>query len=118
MSGSAEAIVIEPGRLERNYWKDLWRHRELLFFLAWRDVLVRYKQTVIGFAWALLRPFATMVVFTLIFGKIANLPSGNTPYAVMVFAALLPWQLFSTAFADMAGSLVSNAAMVSKVYFP
>lgn len=113
-----EVTVIEPGRLERNYWHDLWRHRELLFFLAWRDILVRYKQTSIGLAWAVLRPLVTMVVFTVIFGKLAKLPSGEAPYAVMVLAALLPWQLFATAFADMATSLVSNANMISKVYFP
>lgn len=110
--------VIEAGRLGRNYWNELLRHRELLFFLAWRDLLVRYKQTSIGVAWALLRPLVTMVVFAVIFGKLAKLPSGGVPYPIMVLAALLPWQLFSTAFADMATSLVTNSNMISKVYFP
>lgn len=117
-SHSDEVTVIESGRLERNYWNDLWRHRELLFFLAWRDILVRYKQTLIGVTWALLKPLVTMVVFTIIFGKLAKLPSGAVPYPVMVLVALLPWQLFSTAFGEMATSLVTNSSMVSKVYFP
>ena len=110
--------IIEPGRGERDYWRDLWRHREILYFLAWRDVIVRYKQTSVGVAWGLIRPFVTMVVFTVVFGRLAKLPSGDVPYAIMVFAGLLPWQLFSTAFSDMGGSLVTNAAVISKVYFP
>jgi lipopolysaccharide transport system permease protein len=112
-------LVIEPGRAERQYWRDLWRYRELFYFLAWRDILVRYKQTVIGIAWALIRPFLTMVVFTLVFGKIAKLPSvGDAPYAIMVFAALLPWQFFSTALSESSNSLIGNANLISKVYFP
>ena len=93
--------IIEAGRTERHYWRELWRYRELFYVLAWRDVAVRYKQTVIGVAWALIRPVATMVVFTIIFGKIAKLPSeGNAPYAIMVFAGMLPWTFFSTALAE------------------
>jgi homopolymeric O-antigen transport system permease protein len=113
-----ETLVIEAGRSERHYWKDLWRYRELFYFLAWRDITVRYKQTVIGVAWAWLRPFLTMVVFTLVFGKLANLPSDGAPYPILVFAGLLPWQFFATAFSEAGGSLVANANMISKVYFP
>jgi lipopolysaccharide transport system permease protein len=111
-------LIIEAGRAERHYWRDLWRYRELFFFLAWRDILVRYKQTVIGLAWALLRPFLTMLVFTLVFSKLAKLPSEGVPYPILVFAALLPWQFFSNAFSGAADSLISNAGMISKVYFP
>ncbi|MFJ7565815.1 ABC transporter permease [Herminiimonas sp. NPDC097707] len=111
-------LVIEAGRSESHYWRDLWRYRELFFFLAWRDILVRYKQTVIGFAWVLLRPFLTMLVFTLVFSKLAKLPSEGVPYPILVFAALLPWQFFSNAFTEAGNSLISNANMISKVYFP
>jgi len=111
-------LVIEAGRSERHYWRDLWRYRELFFFLAWRDILVRYKQTVIGILWALGRPLLTMLVFTLVFSKLAKLPSGGVPYPILVFAALLPWQFFSSAFSGAGESLVSNAGMISKVYFP
>ena len=114
-----QEIVIEAGRAERHYWRDLWRYRELFRVLAWRDVAVRYKQTVIGTAWAIIRPFLTMVIFTVIFGKLANLPSeGTAPYAIMVFAGMLPWTFFSSALADASGSLVANANLISKVYFP
>lgn len=118
MSSSGTLLVIEAGRTERHYWRDLWRYRELFFFLAWRDVLVRYKQTAVGVLWAVLRPFLTMVVFTLVFGKLAKLPAGNAPYPVLVFAALLPWQFFANAFAEAGNSLITNANMISKVYFP
>jgi lipopolysaccharide transport system permease protein len=112
-------LVIEPGRAELHYWRDLWRYRELFRVLAWRDISVRYKQTVIGAAWALIRPFLTMVVFTVIFGKLANLPSdGTAPYSLMVFAGMLPWSFFATAVGDASGSLVGNANLISKVYFP
>ena len=111
-------LILEPGRAERHYWRDLWRYRELFYFLAWRDLLVRYKQTAIGVAWALLRPFLTMVVFTVVFGKIAGLPSGGIPYPILVFAGMLPWQFFSNALSESSGSLVSNANLISKVYFP
>jgi lipopolysaccharide transport system permease protein len=112
-------LVIEAGRAERHYWGDLWLYRELFFFLAWRDILVRYKQTVIGVLWAILRPFLTMVVFTVVFGKLAKMPSeGNAPYALMVFAAMLPWQLFANSFTEAGNSLITNASLISKVYFP
>ena len=88
-------LVIEAGRTEGQYWKDIWHYRELFYFLAWRDILVRYKQTVIGIAWSLIRPLLTMVVFTVIFGKLAKLPSEGVPYPVLVFVALLPWQFFA-----------------------
>lgn len=114
-----DVIVIEPGRHERNYWIDLWRYRELFRVLAWRDLAVRYKQTVIGVAWALIRPFLTMVVFTVIFGRIAKLPSdGTAPYPLMVFAGMLPWTFFSTGLSEASNSLVNNASLISKVYFP
>jgi len=112
-------LIIEPGNTTRRYWRDLWAYRELFVFLAWRDILVRYKQTVIGVAWSVLRPVLTMIVFTVIFGKVAKLPSdGATPYAIMVFAGLLPWQLFSYALSDSSNSLIGNANLLSKVYFP
>jgi lipopolysaccharide transport system permease protein len=109
---------IEAGRIGRQYWKDLWRYRELFFFLAWRDIAVRYKQTAIGVAWSVLRPLAPMFVFTLVFGKLAQLPSPGAPYALLVFAGLLPWQFFSAALQESSNSLISNSAMISKVYFP
>src|SRR5271166_5345032 len=116
---STYELVIESGRTERQYWHDLWLYRELFHILAWRDLAVRYKQTVIGIAWALIRPVVTMVVFTVVFGKIARLPSpGTAPYAILVFAALLPWQFFATALTESSNSLVSNANLISKVYFP
>ncbi len=112
-------LILEAGRTEKHYWADLWRYRELFQILAWRDVSVRYKQTVIGVAWAVIRPLLTMVVFTVIFGQVAKLPSeGNAPYALMVFAGMLPWSFFSTALADASNSLVANSNLVSKVYFP
>jgi lipopolysaccharide transport system permease protein len=114
----SHTLIIEAGRTERHYWRDLWRYRELFYFLAWRDILVRYKQTVIGFAWALIRPFLTMVVFVFVFSKLAKLPSEGVPYPILVFAALLPWQFFSNAFTEAGNSLISNANMISKVYFP
>lgn len=113
-----DQLVIEADRLEQNYWRDLWRYRELFYFLAWRDILVRYKQTTIGVLWAVLRPLITMVIFTTVFGTVAHLPAGGVPYALTVFAALLPWQLFSAALSDAGGSLVNNANMITKVYFP
>lgn len=111
-------LIIEAGRTESQYWKDLWRYRELFYFLAWRDILVRYKQTVIGVAWALIRPFLTMIVFTVVFGTLAKLPSGDAPYPILVFAALLPWQFFANALTECSNSLISNANLISKVYFP
>lgn len=111
--------ILEPGRAERNYWSDLWHYRELFAILAWRDVAVRYKQTVIGVAWAIMRPFLTMVVFTVVFGKLAGLPSdGGVPYALLVFTGMLPWFLFSSILSDASNSLITNANLISKVYFP
>lgn len=116
---TVQEILIEPGRAERNYWRDLWRYRELFQVLAARDVAVRYKQTVIGIVWAVVRPFLTMIIFTIIFSRIAKLPSeGAAPYALMVLAGLLPWTFFSTALGDAANSLVTNSNLISKVYFP
>jgi lipopolysaccharide transport system permease protein len=118
-SSVTQVLVLEPGRADRHYWRDLWQYRELFRVLAWRDVAIRYKQTVIGTAWALIRPFLTMVVLTVIFGRLARLPSdGTAPYAIMVFAGMLPWTLFASALADASNSVVSNANLISKVYFP
>jgi lipopolysaccharide transport system permease protein len=112
-------IILEPGRVDRNYWRDLWRYRNVFQVLARRDVAVRYKQTVLGVLWALVRPLLTMVVFTVVFGRIAGLPSdGDVPYALMVFAGMLPWVLFSSALSDASNSLLSNTTLISKVYFP
>lgn len=114
-----DILIIEPGRADRQYWRDLWAYRELFLILAWRDVAVRYKQTLIGVAWAILRPFLTMVAFTLVFSKLAKLPSeGAAPYALMVFAGMLPWYLFSSALGGAADSIVGNANLIGKVYFP
>ena len=118
MSHPVTELVIEAGHTERNYWRDLFRYRELFYFLAWRDVLVRYKQTVIGILWAVLRPLLTMVVFTFVFSRIAKLPAEGVPYPVMVFAAMLPWQLFATSLTEGSGSLINNSNLISKVYFP
>jgi len=120
MSASPETaeLVLEPGRASRHYWRDLWRYRELLGFLAWRDVKVRYKQTVLGVAWAMLQPLVTMVIFSFVFGVLAGMGKGDPAYPLIVMAGLLPWQLFSAALTGSSGSLVSNAHLVSKVYFP
>lgn len=112
-------LIIEAGRTEKHYWADLWRYRELFYILSWRDIAVRYKQTVIGILWAVLRPLLTMLVFTVIFGKLAKLPSdGNAPYALMVFAAMLPWQFFATSVSESSNSLIGNTQLITKVYFP
>jgi lipopolysaccharide transport system permease protein len=111
-------LIIEAGRAERQYWQDIWRYRELFYFLAWRDILVRYKQTAIGIAWALIRPFITMVVFTVVFGNLAKLPSEGVPYPILVFSAMLPWQFFANALSECSNSLIGNANLISKVYFP
>jgi lipopolysaccharide transport system permease protein len=111
-------VTIEAGRSDAQYWRDLWRFRELLWFLAWRDILVRYKQTAIGVAWSLIRPLLTMIVLTVVFGKLAGLPSSDAPYPILVLAALLPWQFFANSLSDSSNSILSNAAMMSKVYFP
>lgn len=112
-------LILEPGRAEKNYWRDLICYRELFYILAWRDIAVRYKQTVIGVGWAVIRPFLTMLIFTVIFGRLAKLPSeGDAPYALLVLAGMLPWTLFSTALGEASNSLVANANLISKVYFP
>ena len=112
-------VVLEPSRIEKQYWLDLWRYRELFAILAWRDIAVRYKQTAIGVSWALIRPFLTMVVFTVIFGRLAKLPTeGNAPYAVLVFAGMLPWQFFSSSLSSSSESLIANSNLLTKVYFP
>jgi ABC-type polysaccharide/polyol phosphate export permease len=115
----SDVIVLEAGRHERHYWRDLWRYRELLEVLAWRDLSVRYKQTAVGVLWAIIRPLLTMLVFTVIFGRIAKLPSdGGAPYPLMVFVGMLPWTLFATSLAEASNSLINNAYLISKVYFP
>ena len=111
-------LIIEAGRTEAQYWRDLYRYRELFYFLSWRDILVRYKQTVIGVAWAVIRPFLTMVVFTIVFGKLAKLPSEGAPYPILVFSAVFPWQFFANALSETSNSLIGNANLISKIYFP
>lgn len=118
MTTNTPDLIIEAGGSERQYWKDIWRYRELFYTLAWRDISVRYKQTVIGVAWALIRPFLTMVVFTIVFGNLAKLPSEGVPYPILVFSAMLPWQFFANSLSDCSNSLISNANLISKVYFP
>ena len=118
MASSLQTIVIEAGRSERHYWRDLWGYRQLFFYLAWRDILVRYKQAVIGVAWSVLRPLLTMIIFTIVFGKLAKLPSDGVPYPVLVVAAMLPWHFFSSALTEGSNSLIVNANVISKVYFP
>lgn len=111
-------FTIEPGKVEHHYWVDIWRYRELFYILAWRDIAVRYKQTIIGVLWAVLRPLLTMIIFVFIFGKIAKLPSEGVPYPIFVFSAMLPWTFFSTAFSDASNSLIGSTNLISKVYFP
>jgi lipopolysaccharide transport system permease protein len=111
-------LVIEAGRTERQYWKDLWQYRELFYFLAWRDILIRYKQTRVGITWAIIRPLLTMGVLTVVFGRLAKMPSGGVPYPILVFCGLLPWTFFSTAVAECGASLITNSSLISKVYFP
>ncbi|HBH62776.1 MAG TPA: phosphate ABC transporter permease [Nitrospiraceae bacterium] len=111
-------LIIEPGKSTKQYWRDLWKYRELFLFLSWRDILVRYKQTAIGIAWSVLRPFLTMIVFTIIFGKLAQFPSEGVPYPILVYAAMLPWQFFANSLAESSNSLITNANMLSKIYFP
>ncbi|MEI8054316.1 MAG: ABC transporter permease, partial [Bacteroidota bacterium] len=112
-------LVLKPGRAEKNYWKDIWRYRELFYILSWRDIKVRYKQTVLGAAWSIIRPLLTTVIFTVVFSKIAKLNNpGNAPYALMVFAGMLPWQFFSNALSESSNSLIGNSNLITKVYFP
>lgn len=114
----APELVIEAGRAERNYWRDLWRYRELAGFLAWRDVKVRYKQAVLGIGWAVIQPAIQTLLLTFVFGKLAKMPSGDLPYPFIVLCGLLPWQLFTSAFNGAGNSLVGNSHLISKVYFP
>jgi lipopolysaccharide transport system permease protein len=118
MDNSEKLVIIEAGKKDRQYLVDLWRFRELFYFLSWRDIKVRYKQTVIGVAWSVIRPVLTMIIFTIIFGRLAKLPAGDIPYPILVFVALLPWQFFANAIQTSSNSLVSNAGMISKIYFP
>lgn len=117
---TTNTLIIEPGRSEKNYWNDLWRYRELFYILSWRDIKVRYKQTVVGALWSIIRPLLVMIIFTVVFSKFVNIgsDSGTAPYAIMVFAALLPWQFFSNSLSEASNSLISNTNLISKVYFP
>jgi len=115
---SSPQLLIEAGRTEGQYWRDLWRYRELFYFLAWRDLLVRYKQTVVGVSWSLIRPLLTIAVLTVVFGKLGKMPSGGVPYPLLVLCGTLPWQFFSTALTESGNSLVGNSNLISKVYFP
>jgi lipopolysaccharide transport system permease protein len=117
-SSQFNTVIIEPGYTKKQYWKDLYLYRDLFFFLAWRDILVRYKQTSIGIAWAILQPLFTVIIFTFVFGKIANLPSGEIPYFIIVLCGLLPWQFFASGFAESSNSLITNSNLITKVYFP
>jgi lipopolysaccharide transport system permease protein len=111
-------ITIEAGKTEKQYWKDIWHYRELFVFFAYRDILVRFKQTIIGVLWALIRPLLTMVVFSIVFGRIAKLPSNGIPYPILVFAAMLPWQFFAASLSECSNSLIQNSNLISKVFFP
>src|SRR6516162_8534335 len=113
-----QELLIEAGRTERQYWKDLWKYRELFYFLAWRDVLVRYKQTVVGVAWSIIRPLLTILVLSVVFGKFGKMPAAGVPYPLLVLCGTLPWQFFSSALSESGNSLVNNANLISKVYFP
>jgi lipopolysaccharide transport system permease protein len=113
----SQRIVIEAGRSESNYWKDLWRYRELFFFLSWRDILVRYKQTVIGILWGILRPVLNTAVLVFAFSWVAKVQA-DIPYPLLVFSAMLPWQFFASALTEASNSLVANSNMISKIYFP
>jgi len=117
-TSSTSQLLIEAGRTEEQYWRDLWRYRELFFFLAWRDLLVRYKQTVVGVSWSIIRPLFTMVILTVVFGKLSKMPSGGSPYPLLVLCGMLPWNLFSTAISDSGNSMVANSNLISKIYFP
>jgi len=118
MATGTNELVIEAGRAEGQYWRDLWRYRELFYFLAWRDLLVRYKQTVVGVSWSLIRPLLTMAVLVVVFGKLGKMPSGGVPYPLLVFCGMLPWLFFSGAMSESGNSLVGNSNLISKVYFP
>jgi lipopolysaccharide transport system permease protein len=118
LARSEPILIAPPARWEALDLREVWRYRELLYFLAWRDVMVRYKQTLIGVAWAVLQPFLTMVVFSIIFGGLLRVPSDGVPYPVFAYAALLPWNFFATALTRSGNSLVADANLISKIYFP
>jgi lipopolysaccharide transport system permease protein len=119
MAAFRDELIIESGRIEKNYWQDLWRYRELFYILSWRDIKVRYKQTVVGALWSIIKPVLTMIIFTVIFSRVAKIPPGvDAPYAIMVYAAMLPWTFFSTSLSEASNSLISNTNLISKVYFP
>jgi lipopolysaccharide transport system permease protein len=118
LQSEASEIIIESGRGEKNYWRDLWRFRELLGYLAWRDIKVRYQQTALGVSWALIQPMATITIFTFVFGRLANMPAGGVPYPLIVMTGQLGWQLFANALSNSSSSLVGNGHLISKVYFP
>jgi lipopolysaccharide transport system permease protein len=118
IKSSEKTIIIEPGGNFNRYWQDLWDYRELFFFLSWRDILVRYKQTLIGILWSILRPLLTMLVFTIVFGRLANLPSNGIPYPILVFSAMLPWQFFANSISESSNALIRNNTLVSKIFFP
>ena len=111
-------LIIEPNRTTGAFFRELLRYRELFYFLAWRDILVRYKQTVIGIAWSVIRPLLTMLVFTIVFGRLARLPNEGVPYPILVFSAMLPWQYFANAMQESSNSLIAESRLISKVYFP
>jgi lipopolysaccharide transport system permease protein len=113
-----QPTIIEAGRANREYFQDLWRYRELFYILVWRDILVRYKETVLGLAWTLLKPLLTALVFALVFGKLVKVPSGGMPHAPFIYAALVPWLFFASSVAESSTSLASHSALISKVYFP
>src|SRR5687768_1308192 len=113
-----DELILEAGRAERQYWRDLWRYRELFYFLAWRDLLIRYKQTAVGVSWSVIRPVLTMAVLTVVFGRLGQMPAAGVPYPLLVFCGMLPWQFFATALTESGGSLVLNSNLISKVYFP
>jgi lipopolysaccharide transport system permease protein len=112
-------LIIEAGAFEKNYWKDLWRYRELFYILSWRDLKVRYKQTAIGAAWSIIRPVLTTIIFTVVFSRVARLQAPSAaPYALMVFVGMLPWQFFANSLSEASNSLVANSHLITKVYFP
>ena len=118
VSSPVDLLLIDSENVEGQYWRDLWRFRELLYFLTWRDLLVRYKQTVVGVSWSLIRPLLTMLTLTFVFGLLGKMPSGGVPYPLLVFCGMLPWLFFSTAISESGNSLILNSNLISKIYFP
>jgi len=117
-TSSAGQLLIDAERIDQQYWLDLWRYRELFFFLAWRDLLVRYKQTVVGISWSIVRPLITMLILTVVFGTLSKMPSGGSPYPLLVLCGMLPWNFFSAAISESGNSMVANSSLISKIYFP